>query len=294
MTRTVSRTLIAILMLGVIAALLIATQWWPKSKSIREPLITVTGFSGPESVRYDPDQDLYFVSNFNGDVSGDANAFVSRVSAEGEILELKFMVGTADAPFHGGRGMFIVDDALWVVDADGVHQFDRYSGEHLSFVGLSQFEPGFPNDITLGPDGNLYITDTGKSVLYRIADGTASIATQTPFAANGITTNPQNGKLIIVPWSGALEFSEWDIQADSFATIGPTDGGGNFDGVEVYNGTIISSCQVDTSLHFMVDGVDRSVIELAGAPADIAIDTKRARVAVPFVALNRVDILQLD
>ena len=30
-------------------------------------MAVVTGFSGPEAVRYDPDQDVYFVANFNGD-----------------------------------------------------------------------------------------------------------------------------------------------------------------------------------------------------------------------------------
>ena len=51
---------------------------------------------------------------------------------------------------------------------------------------------------------------------------------------------------------------------------------------------------MDTSLHFMVDGVDRMAVELPGKPADIAIDTKRNRVAVPYVSLNRVDIIQLE
>jgi hypothetical protein len=43
----------------------------------------------------------------------------------------------------------------------------------------------------------------------------------------------------------------------------------------------------------MIDGIDRRVVPLAGKPADIAIDTKRMRVAVPFVGLHRVDILAL-
>lgn len=270
-----------------------AAESWVPGDAAGELIVSVTGFSGPEAVRYDPEQDVYFVSNFNGDVSGDANAFVSKMSSSGEIIDLEFMTGTERAPFHGGRGMFIVDEGLWVADANGIHQFNRLTGEHVEYIDLSQFEPGFPNDITLGPDGNLYVTDTGNSVLYRIADGVASIATETPFAANGITTNPANGRLIIVPWSGALEYAEWDIEAESFSTIGPTDGGGNFDGVEVFEGAIIAACQADTSLHVMTGGVDRSVIGLAGEPADIAIDTKRKRVAVPFVGLDRVDILRL-
>ena len=266
---------------------------WSPGSATGKLVMSVGGFSGPESVRYDADQDVYFVSNFNGDVSGDANAFVSKVSAAGEVLELKFMTGTAEAPFHGGRGMYIVNDGLWVADAGGIHRFHRRSGAHLEFVDFAQFNPGFLNDITLGPDGSLYVTDTGNSVLYKVSGGVVSIATATPFAANGITTNPDNGRLILVPWSGAEEYVEWDTVTQSFATIGKTAGGENFDGVEVFGGAIIVACQSDTSLHVMIDGIDRKVVALAGKPADIAIDTKRMHVAVPFVGLDRVDILTL-
>src|SRR5690606_17683205 len=57
------------------------------------------GLLGPEGVRYDPEQDVYFVSNFNGEVSGDANGFISRVAAaDGTIEEVQFMVGTEEHP----------------------------------------------------------------------------------------------------------------------------------------------------------------------------------------------------
>lgn len=293
MTDYLNLQLLRVLTFALISSVAIAEERWVPSGTTGQVVTTVSGFSGPEAVRYDPEQDVYFVSNFNGDVSGDKNAFVSKVSPDGEILDLKFMVGTDDNPFHGGRGMTIVDDVLWVADADGVHQFDRKTGRHIGFVDLTEFSPGFPNDITLGPDNNLYVTDTGKSVLYRIVDGTASVAVATPFAANGITTNPANGRLVIVPWSGALEFVEWDVETGQFHHLGDTAGGGNFDGVEFYGGAIVSACQEDQSLHVMTDGVDERVVELAGDPADIAIDTQRGHVAVPFVGLNRVDILTL-
>ena len=291
----INRLGFALLMTFILASsIAVAKDKWVPVESTGDLIVSIEGFSGPEAVRYDPDQDVYFVSNFNGDVSGDANAFVSKVSADGEIIALQFMTGTEDMPFHGGRGMYIVGDTLWVADAGGVHQFDRISGEHMGFVDLSMFETGFPNDITQGPDGNMYVTDTGKSVLYKIENGAATIATTTPFAANGITTNPLNGRLIMVPWSGALEFIEWDIDEQSFSTIGQTAGGGNYDGVEVVDGAIITACQVDTSLHVMIDGVDKRVVDLPGKPADIAIDTKRMRVAVPYVSLNRVEIRTLQ
>ncbi|NNM35275.1 MAG: hypothetical protein HKO53_19525, partial [Gemmatimonadetes bacterium] len=117
----------------------------------------IEGLSGPEAVRYDPRQDVYFVSNFNG--AGDArdgNGFISRAAADGSMEELRFMVGTEDAPLHAPRGMYLVGDTLWVADADGIHGFHSGTGSHLAFVDLSGFSPGFLNDVTAGPDGALY------------------------------------------------------------------------------------------------------------------------------------------
>jgi sugar lactone lactonase YvrE len=255
--------------------------------------VRADGLNGPEAVRYDPELDVFFVSNFNDEPAGDSNGFVSMLSPDGEVIVSKFMVGTEDKPFHGGRGMFIDQSGLWVVDASGVHLFDRESGEQLDFVDLSKFDLGFPNDIVLGKDGALYVTDTGTASLYRIVDREASLVTKVPMNPNGITADPETGRLLMAPWSGGDEIIAWDIDEERFSSVGKLEGGGNFDGIEVVGNTIIIASQADTSLHFMADGVDIGGIKLPGKPADIGIDTKRNTVAVPYVALNRVDIISL-
>ena len=250
--------------------------------------------NGPEAVRYDPDLDVYFVSNFNDEPAGDANGFVSKLSPDGDVLVPKFMVGTDHYPFHGGRGMFIDQFGLWVVDSGGVHLFDRSSGEQLDFVDFSQFELGFLNDIVSGKDGALYVTDTGTAMLYRIVDREVSPVTKVPMNPNGITTDPENGRLLMAPWSNSDEIISWDIDEERFSSVGKLNGGGNFDGIEVVGNRIIVASQMDTSLHVMIDGVDSVVVKLPGKPADIGIDTKRNRVAVPYVSLNRVDIIPVE
>ena len=46
----------------------------------------VEGFSGPESVRYDEEADVYFVGNFNGDAGAlDNNGFISRMTPDGVV-----------------------------------------------------------------------------------------------------------------------------------------------------------------------------------------------------------------
>src|SRR5690606_41707706 len=66
-------------------------------------------------VRYDEEADVYFVGNFNGNPAElDNNGFISRLSPDGEILDLQFIAGGQNGvTLHAPRGMTIVGDTLW-------------------------------------------------------------------------------------------------------------------------------------------------------------------------------------
>jgi hypothetical protein len=186
----------------------------------------VAGLDGPEAVRYDPDQDVYFVANWAGGGSErDADGFISRVSPEGEVERLRFMTGTADAPLHAPRGMFITADTLWAVDVDGVHGFDRRSGAHLAFVSFARFEPGFLNDVAAAPDGTLYITDTGRSRVYRLRGRDATLALEDSLLGppNGVVWDAAGERFVFAPWGGEQVFRGW---RPGEAELGGSGGGG--------------------------------------------------------------------
>ncbi len=257
----------------------------------------ITGLSGPEAVRYDPEFDVYYVSNFNGD-SGDrdANGFITRATATGDVTDLQFMVGTDDHPLHAPRGMNIEGGVLWVADNDGVHGFDRSTGAQVEFHDLSGFEPGFLNDIGVNGSGVLYVTDTGKPRVYAIEDGIATIAVEDPVLGppNGITWDEQNGRFVLAPWAGVTEFASWTPGPDggTLGSAGRIDAG-YFDGIEPIRGGLLIASQADSTLYFMDEGRAVAWIRVAGDPADIGIDTRRMRVAVPYIGLDRVDIWDL-
>ena len=68
---------------------------------------------------------------------------------------------------------------------------------------------------------------------------------------------------------------------------------GTLDGIETIGGRVIVASQVDTRIHVLTETGTRPIIVTPGRPADIAVDTRRGRVAVPYIALNRIDIWQL-
>ena len=255
-------------------------------------IAVVEGLSGPEGVRYDPGQDVYFISNFNGENSGDANGFISRVQPDGTVDSLRFLTGTPQAPLHGPRGMFITGDTLWAADADGVHGWDRRTGTHLVFVDFRAHQPGFLNDVAQGPDGALYVTDTGRSRIYRVADGLATIAVEDDRlgSPNGITWDSAGARFVVAPWEGEQVFG-W-TPGGGLEPLGSA-GVNRCDGVEMVAGGVLLACQADSTLRVLKGGAARPVARLPGRPADIGVDTRRGRVAVPYVALNRVDIFPL-
>ena len=261
------------------------------------PLATALGFSGPEAVRYDPDQDVYFVGNFNGSGSAlDNNGFISRLSPEGEIENLRFIAGgVGGATLHAPRGMTIVGDTLWAVDVDAIRGFNRRTGAPVASVDFADANAGFLNDIAAGPDGALYITDTGKNRIYRVIRGSRTVALEHKDlgSPNGITWDQANARYLVVPYGGGNAIRSWRPDDRALESVG-TSNGAKFDGVEVLGGgRILVASQSDSSLHLFTGSTGRAIIRTTGAPADIAVDTRRNRVAVPYISLNRVDIWQL-
>lgn len=253
------------------------------------------GLAGPEAVRYDPEQDVYFVSNFNGDAASDANGFISRVSPEGEIETLRFMRGTDEQPMHGPRGMFILGGLLWVADADGLHAFERHTGRHEAFVDFTPHEPGFLNDIAAGPGGVLYVTDTGDPRVFRVEGYEVEVVASDDLAhpPNGITWSGALQAFVLAPWGGGRTLQAYRPGNGALLRIGEMPDGGNFDGVEEVGGRLLFASQADQAIWTWQDGDAHRLIRVPGRPADIGIDTGRNRIAVPYIALDRVDIWQL-
>ncbi len=260
-------------------------------------LVSPAGFTEPEAVRYDPDQDVYFVSNWGTGPTDakDNNGFVSRLSPDGGVENLRFIAGGAKgATLHSPRGMTIVGDTLWVVDADAVRAFNRRTGAPLATIDFSRFKLGFLNDIAASPDA-LYVTDTGTDHIYRIARGAITVALHDSALGgpNGITWDRERNQFVVVPYMRGSAISSWTAGNASLTEIGRSSGA-KFDGVEILSGNrVLVASQRDSSIHLFANGAGRPIIKTGGAPADIGVDTKRNRVAIPFVDRNLVEIWQL-
>jgi len=272
-------------------------------------VLTVEGFKTPESVKYDAQLDLYFVTNINGHPSvKDNNGFISRVRPDGSIESLEFVSGgRAGVVLHAPKGTAIVADTLWVVDIDALRGFNKRTGAPVATVDLGRRGAKFPNDVAVGPDGALYVTDTGILIdsagkfthpgpdrIFRVGarrEVSVAVSGDTLERPNGITRDPANARFIVVAFGGPAIFA-WK-PGEAAPTVLAT-GAGQWDGVEVLaDGRIMASSWADSTVDVIAGGKIERLIGGVPSPADIGIDTKRQRVLIPVFTQNRVEVWQL-
>jgi hypothetical protein len=262
---------------------------------------------GPESARYDRDLDVWFVANINGQPSGkDNNGYISRLRPDGTPYTVKFIEGgkkgvTLNAP----KGLAINGDTLWVADIDFARAFNKRTGAVIANVS-AQGRAKFLNGATVGPDGAIYMTDTGvifgsggqishpgPDQVFRITRGGAKAVLTSPMLAgpNGIVWDQKEKRFVIVSFlgSGIYGWKPGDNEVDSLAS-----GPGQQDGVAVLpDGRLLVTSWTDSSLFVVENGQAKKVAGGIASPADIDINTKDSRVAVPQLMVNKVQYLEV-
>ena len=266
------------------------------------PAITVSGFQTPESVLYDPTADVYLVSNINGNPTGtDDNGFISRVTPAGQVQTLKWIDGaSASVTLNAPKGMAIAGDTLYVADITVVRMFDRTTGQPKGSVNV----PGatFLNDVAAGPDGTVYVTDSGLNpdfspngtdAVYRIKDGALSTVAKNRNLKNpnGITMLP-NGRLFVVTFTqDGVTYELTTAGAQSQVRNLPK---GQLDGVEAVAGQVLFVSSWAASAVYRVTGANAEVLVAnVQSPADIGYDRKRDRVLIPLFQGNQIKIQPL-
>lgn len=115
--------------------------------------------SRPECVTFNAKNKVLYVSNQGGNASGDG--FISKVSLDGKIIELKWISGLSNP-----CGMSIYKQKLYVADNKEVVEIDiknsAISKKHLAEDSKSL------NDIAIDDKGILYISDYKGSAIYRL------------------------------------------------------------------------------------------------------------------------------
>jgi DNA-binding beta-propeller fold protein YncE len=259
--------------------------------------------AGPETVVHDVDQDVYFVTNINGDPNAqDHNGYISKLSPAGEVIDRYFVDGRQPGvELHGPKGIAIGGDTLYVADVGGIRLFDRKTGEPKG----SWPVPGshFLNGIAVDPQGRVLVTETGIELLptgpvktgpYIVyafdADGHATVLAQGDdlLGPNGIVAGPQG--IYVVEFMGD-EHGVYKLDGGKKQLIGQLPFG-ELDGLALLpDGSFLVSSWFANGVYRLVPGEPPTLaIEHLTAPAGIAYDVVRHRILIPEVLAHRVHI----
>jgi sugar lactone lactonase YvrE len=268
-------------------------------------VIKDAGFQTPESILHEPASDVYLLSNINGSpLDKDDNGFISKLSPEGQVLELKWIDGSSpDVELNAPKGLGISGGKLYVADIDTIRTFDLTTGKPGAQIKVDG--ASFLNDVTVAPDGTVYVSDTGlkaggpdgleadkNDAIYKVTPDGKAVA-----LIKGEQLNNPNGLfadakgLSVVTWQGQVYRVSFDGKQEASLTAP----GKQLDGV-VATGDgqfLLSSWEKSTVYLQSADGQFSPILSDVKSPADIGYDAKRGQLLVPLFMENAVEIQKL-
>jgi hypothetical protein len=311
----------------IAAALALAALSFAPRLSAQSNRLVVSGFEHPESVVHDTLLDLYLVSNVGSlPPSGfpgalDHNGYISRVSPEGVILELKWIQdGINGVTLNSPKGIWLHRRALYVADVDTLRVFDRFTGAPLRNVAMpNPFAPTslFLNDVVVDNDGAAYLTDNLNSAIFVVdPEGRASVLAAGPQVGNpnGILADEsgvswvtflghevrrlkRSGKIVTEASLPTVDVA--GLQLVPGVPLPP--GALLLDGYSRFDGSLLVSSWLTGKVYLVGrSGKDiDTVVEVKDAvnspptdgPADLNVDQRRNRLLLPLFNANQLLIV---
>lgn len=174
--------------------------------SLEQVWATDSVLETPESVFYDQDADVLYVSNIVGKPSEkDGEGYISKMSPDGEIIDQKWVTGL-DAP----KGIAVVSGNLYVTNVDELVEINIESGQITNRYAVEG--AAFLND-PVAADSKVLFTDSETGKVHVLENGQVSTWNETGLnrpnglayhngnvliASDGLRTITQNGEQEVI------------------------------------------------------------------------------------------------
>ncbi len=261
---------------------------FPKPKAVFE---VSKDLAQPESAYYHAESGALFVSNVAGTpFEKDGRGWIAKLDRQGKILDPRWVDGL-DAP----KGMRAAGGRLYVADIDRLVEIDLAEGKVLRRLEAKGAK--LLNDVAVGEDGTVYVSDTLGSAIYRLAPKAKRLEVfmkgpelESP---NGLYV--RRGRLYVAAWGlaaedlstktpGRLYSIDLETRELEYVTPEPL---GNLDGLErATDGAWIVSDWVAGKVFRIYAGRAAVVLEGLKGPADLGYDPDRNMLFLPRMQEN--------
>jgi sugar lactone lactonase YvrE len=274
----------ALVLSSIIALMAMMPNTRPKPLKLVKAWETDSTLSTPESVLYDGNNTLY-VANIDGKSDSlDGSGFISKVSLDGKIENLRWTSGL-NAP----KGMGLYKNKLYVTDIYRLVRINSENGQaEKTWDAIGK--GAFLNDVTISKDGTVYVSDSRADKIYRLKDDKWEVWMEGELLAkpNGLLAVGKDKLIIGSTKTGALR--SIDLETKTITTI--ADGMAVTDGivpegkknyfVSDWNGQIF---------HVSADGTKEKLLDTRDAKinsADIDYVAKKKLLVIPTFFKNKL------
>ena len=247
---------------------------------------TDTVFKIPESTLYDSERKVIYVSNVNQNPrQKDNNGFISRMNKDGKDIELEWVSGLSSP-----KGMGLKDTILYVTDVDEMVAININSAEIIKKYPLA--DVGMLNDISIAPNGTVYVTDMDSSRILVLEDEELILWQDGLNRPNGIYAEDDR---ILIASNGDGKFLAYDLTSKAMTELGA--GFGRSDGIvkTALGKYVVSDWSGEI---FLVDGNNIQSLFSSKAQeiqtADIGLIPDENTILVPTFFDNRVAAYKLN
>ncbi len=246
---------------------------------------TDTIFKVPESTLYYAPENVVFVSNIDGKSNEkDGQGFISKISADGKVLLMNWAMGL-NAP----KGMGIYKTKLYVADVDEIVQINVANGkvDHRYAVEGAVFL----NDITVGDDGAVYVSDSRTGKIHRLKKGKISLFLQDKMGVNGLYAHHKDVYFV-------AKDTLYKMKKGKSTAVVATGLEKSTDGIVMLkSGNLIVSCWSGIVYYINADGTTKELLDLRSIKtntADIGFNPATNILYIPTFFANKILAYRLD
>lgn len=244
------------------------------------------GFKQPESVVFDAERKALYLSNIDGEPTNkDGKGYIAKLSPDGKVTAEEWVTG-----LNGPKGLGLSGDRLYVADIDRLVVVDVGKGSIAKVYEAP--EAKFLNDVAVGEDGRVFVSDTVTNTIYALDGDTFGVWLKSDDLAGPNGLYLEDGKLIVASWGRGEMMSAKpdhlrtvDLKSKEIASLGDGTPIGNLDGVELDdNGDYLVTDWVAGAL-FRVEpsGKAEQLLDLNQGSADLLYKDGEKLVLIPLM-----------
>jgi hypothetical protein len=261
---------------------------------------SLSGFQAPESVLFDAERNVLYVSNVAGAPNEkDGTGFISKVSPDGTMLEAEWVSGL-DAP----KGLIQDGNTLYVSDIDRLVAINVDTGEISGSWAAEGAQ--FLNDTAVDDSGRVFVSDMIADRIYVLENNALSVFAEGEELQHPNGLHAEGGTLTVAAWGKNIkdDFSTEtpghllavDLGSKGVSPVGSGTPIGNLDGLEPDgSGGWLSTDWVAGGLYQIdANGGATQLLDLNQGSADLEFMPGEKLAIIPMMMDGQVVAYRLD